>query len=111
MATYKQPCLHCGTFIERDSRLCPNCGSRSPFGYQCPSCLHAIEKEQRVCAGCGRSLRVLCPVCGQETFVDAHCELCGADLMIPCTNPRCGELQFFENTKCTACGKKIKKEK
>jgi hypothetical protein len=30
--------------------------------------------------------------------------------MIHCTNPRCGALQFFENAKCTACGKKIKRD-
>jgi len=28
--------------------------------------------------------------------------------MIRCENKRCGELQFFENTKCTMCGKVIK---
>jgi len=36
------------------------------------------------------------------------CEKCGANLMINCANSRCGESQFFENIKCTACGKKIK---
>ncbi len=51
MATYKQPCLHCGEFIERDSRLCPKCHSRSPFGYHCPTCLKPIEKGQAVCSG------------------------------------------------------------
>lgn len=111
MASYKQPCVHCGAFIERDSRLCPNCASRSPFGYHCPACLREIQKGQPVCSGCGLPLTVACPACGQQTFVDERCEKCGESLMTPCTNPRCGELQFFENTKCTACGKKIKKPK
>jgi hypothetical protein len=31
--------------------------------------------------------------------------------MFRCPNERCGVLQFFENEKCTACGKKIKKNK
>jgi hypothetical protein len=30
-------------------------------------------------------------------------------LMMRCTNARCGEMQFFENEKCTVCGKNIKK--
>ena len=101
--------MHCGQFIERDSRLCPGCGSRSPFGYHCPACLRAIEKGQVVCSGCGRTLYVACPTCGNRTFTGERCESCGAGLMIKCQNARCGELQFFENTKCTACGKKIQK--
>jgi len=28
--------------------------------------------------------------------------------MIRCENVRCGEMQWFETRKCTACGKKIK---
>ena len=111
MATYKQPCLHCGEFIDRDARLCPMCGSRSPFGYRCPSCLRDIQKGQTVCSGCGRSLTVTCPACGQPTFADERCEKCGAGLLVICANRRCGEPQFFENTKCTACGKIIKAEK
>ncbi len=107
MATYKQPCVHCGEFIDRDARLCPKCGSRSPFGHLCPTCLRPIEKSQLVCAGCGRPLRVFCPACKKQTFVDERCEQCGAGLMIQCANRRCGALQFFENTKCTACGKKL----
>ncbi len=109
MATYKQPCIHCGEFVERDSRLCPKCGSRSPFGYHCPTCLREIKKDQPACSGCGRSLTVTCPTCGQSTFADERCEKCSAGLMIHCTNSRCGELQFFENKKCTVCGKKIKR--
>ena len=111
MASYKQPCIHCGEFIERDARVCHKCYSRSPFGYHCPSCHREIERGQPVCSGCSRSLFVTCPTCGQQTFADERCERCGAGLMIRCTNQRCGELQFFENEKCTACGKKIKKQK
>lgn len=108
MAVYKQPCIHCGSYIERDSRFCPSCRSGSPFGYLCPGCLRPIEKGQSVCSGCGRALSVFCPACGKPTFVQGNCEACGATLMVRCQNPRCGELQFFENTKCTACGKKRK---
>ena len=86
MAGYKQPCMHCGTFIESDARLCTGCGSMNPFGY-------------------------LCPTCGGQTFVQERCEVCGSGLMVYCENKRCGALQFFQNTKCTACGKKIKAKK
>lgn len=111
MASYKQPCIHCGEFIDRDSRLCPKCNSRSPFGYMCPSCLREIQRGQAACSGCGRPLYITCPTCGRQAFTDERCEACGAGLMIHCTNPHCGELQFFDLTKCTACGKKIKKKK
>jgi len=108
MATYKQPCLHCGELIDRDARFCPRCASRSPFGYACPACLRPIEKGQPLCAGCGRPLYIACPACGGQTFVGDKCEQCGAGLLVQCTNKRCGQYQFFENANCTACGKKIK---
>ena len=108
MALYKQPCIHCGAFIEADTRVCTSCGSYSPFGYLCPTCHRTIQKGQTLCSGCGRALYVACPFCGKETFVQEKCEKCGESLMIRCDNTRCGELQFFQNTKCTACGKKIK---
>lgn len=108
MATYKQPCMHCGEFIERDSHVCCKCQSRSPFGYHCPSCLREIEKGQPVCSGCGRSLYAECPECGAKTFASEKCEKCGVSLMKKCGNSRCGEMQFFDLEKCTACGKKLK---
>lgn len=108
MATYKQQCIHCHTLIPRDSRYCSTCGSRSPFGYVCPTCRSPITKEQWVCGGCGRPLKIVCPHCGGQTFVADRCEQCGKSLLVKCNNPRCGEMQFFENQKCTACGKKIK---
>ncbi|MDR1796661.1 MAG: zinc ribbon domain-containing protein [Clostridiales Family XIII bacterium] len=110
MATYKQPCIHCGALVERDARFCPSCGSGSPFGYLCPACLRSVQKgSEAVCAGCGRPLYTTCPICGGRTFVaQERCEACGAYLMIRCPNKRCGVAQFFENGKCTACGKTIK---
>ena len=108
MAGYKHPCIHCGVYIDQNSRFCPTCQSGNPFGYLCPSCLLPVEKGQSVCSGCGRSLYVTCPVCGVPTFVQEKCERCNGALMIRCNNPRCGVMQFFENTICTACGKKIK---
>ncbi|MBQ2985099.1 MAG: zinc ribbon domain-containing protein [Clostridia bacterium] len=108
MALYKQPCIHCGTFIEEDARICLSCGSMSPFGYLCPDCNRPIQKGQAMCSGCGRPLYTYCPTCGGETFVQERCEVCGAGLMVYCSNRRCEALQFFENAKCTVCGKKIK---
>lgn len=111
MASYKQPCVHCGNFIDRDARICPFCGSMSPFGYLCPACLRPVQKGQPACSGCGRPLYILCPHCGRQTFVQERCERCGQSLMVRCQNNRCQALQFFQNTKCTACGKKIKTQK
>jgi len=108
MATYKQPCIHCNQFIERDSRFCPKCGSHSPFGYLCPACLKPVGRGDAACSGCGRPLYIVCPSCQKQTFVDERCDACGTSLMKLCKNPRCGQLQFFENAKCTACGKKLK---
>jgi RNA polymerase subunit RPABC4/transcription elongation factor Spt4 len=111
MATYKQPCMHCGTFIEGDARFCPACASGSPFAYLCPSCHREINKSDALCAACGRSLYAPCPSCGMPAFVgEQKCGHCAAFLMVVCPNPRCGQRQFFQNTKCTACGKKIKKQ-
>ncbi len=107
MATYKMPCIHCGNLIDGDSHFCEFCGSRSPLGYSCPSCLRSITKGQMRCPGCGRSLTIICPHCGKNTFVDDRCEVCGKTLLVPCANSRCREQQFFQNEKCTACGKKI----
>lgn len=110
MATYKQPCMHCGMMTERDSRLCPRCGSRSPFGYQCPQCLKPIERGLAMCSACGRPLQTLCPFCGGQTFVgNERCDACGRPVMVYCENKRCKQLQYFENTRCTVCGKPIKK--
>lgn len=111
MAFYKQPCIHCGAYIEGDARYCPSCRSMSPFGYLCPTCLRPVQKEQPICPGCGRALYIACPTCGKPTFTQERCEQCSASLMIICGNPRCGAPQFFENTKCTACGKKIQQNK
>lgn len=107
MAVYKEPCRHCGTLIGQDSRFCPKCGSRAPFTDLCPSCLREIKRGDLACSGCGRPLHIPCPKCGKQTFVGDRCDACGASLLKPCLNKRCGEMQFFENTKCTACGKKF----
>ena len=110
MATYKQPCMQCGQMIERDSRLCPKCGTRTPFGYQCPNCFKPIQRDNAVCSSCGRTLTTACFYCGQQTFVGVDkCEACGRSLMIYCENKLCGEPQFFEIAVCTVCGKPIKK--
>lgn len=111
MATYKQACIHCHTLIERGSRVCPSCGHRNPFGVHCPACAKPVERGQPSCPACGRSLVAACPNCKQQTFVDERCDACGAGLTVRCTNPRCGEWQFFENTKCVVCGHNINRER
>ena len=55
-----------------------------------------------------RQLYVICPICRGRTFVQEQCEECGGRLMIQCHNKRCQALQFFQNQKCTVCGKKLK---
>ena len=108
MATYKQPCMHCGSLVDRDARFCPTCGSSTPFGYHCPNCLRSVEKGQKVCSGCGRLLYITCPYCKEQTFVQDVCERCEKNLTVKCDNKLCGSMQFFMNEKCTVCGKKIK---
>lgn len=111
MATFKQECIHCNSLIERDSHFCPKCGSHSPFGYACPTCLRMVTRDDAVCAGCGRGLFIDCPHCGGYTFAGERCDSCKHDLTVVCQNPRCLAPQFFENQRCTACGKKIKHPK
>jgi len=109
MATYKQPCGQCGELIERDSRACPKCGTRGPFGFSCPYCLRQVAKGDLVCSGCAKPLTVECPVCKAKTFIGgAKCDACGISLMVLCENKRCGIPQYFTVTKCTACGKPVK---
>jgi len=109
MAFYKQPCMHCGLLVDRDARFCPGCGSDSPFSFHCPACLRETSGKDPVCAGCGRPLQIACPKCGEKTFAGSLCQQCGGDLTVDCPNPRCGQRQFFQNKRCTACGKKLKK--
>ena len=112
MATYKQPCIHCQEMVERDSRLCSKCGSRWPFGFQCPVCLKIIVRGNALCSGCGRPLVTTCPFCSGQTFVGSEkCDQCGKMLLIQCESKRCDALQFFENTACTSCGTVIKNAK
>jgi len=82
MASYKQPCIHCGALIDRDSRFCPQCASHSPFGYSCPNCMHAVDKSQRVCPACGQALYIACTACGKLTFIGEPCAYCGANLSV-----------------------------
>lgn len=107
MAVYKEPCRHCGALIDQDSRFCPKCGNRAPFVDLCPTCLRKVSREDAACCGCGRTLQITCPHCGKQTFAGDKCDVCGKSLMKKCQNPRCGEMQFFENSKCTACGHKV----
>lgn len=107
MAPYKKPCIHCGRLLDADARACPGCGSRSPLALRCPACLREIQGADMICSGCGRSLAVACPHCGQQTHARDRCERCGKNLLVLCPNRRCGELQFFDLSKCTACGKRL----
>lgn len=108
MAFYKQPASTVARSSTGTSASALPAGAAAPFGYLCPACLRPIEKGQARCQGCGRVLYTVCPKCGSQTFVQEYCERCGAPLMRLCPNSRCGALQFFENEKCTVCGKKTK---
>jgi len=110
MAGYDKTCIGCGNLISYDSQFCPVCGRLSPFYDACPSCSAEIKRGWQRCPSCGRALTIACPFCGKPTFVGDKCDACGASLMITCPNKLCHAPQFFENTKCTACGKKIKKK-
>jgi predicted amidophosphoribosyltransferase len=110
MATYKQPCIKCGEMLEKDSRFCGKCGSNAPFGHLCPFCLRPANRDYTKCPGCGQLMMTTCPLCKGQTFRgNESCDKCGKSLMIKCMDKRCGVLQYFEVTKCTACGKAIKK--
>ena len=110
MATYKKKCIRCGILIDGDSAACSQCGTRNPFGFNCPVCRTSIDRSQVVCPGCSRPLATPCPNCSQPAFIgDEGCGFCGVSLLRLCPNKRCRQPQFFENTKCTACGKAIKK--
>lgn len=110
MAGYDKPCISCGNFIGYDSKFCPVCGRLSPFYDACPSCNAEIKRGWARCPSCGRDLNITCPHCGAATFVADKCDACHASLMIRCEYKNCMAPQFFQNNKCTACGKKIKNQ-
>jgi predicted amidophosphoribosyltransferase len=58
MPTFKHPCPHCGTYIQRDAAACPACGRADPFAPgRCPACKAPIEDPAWVaCPRCGASL-------------------------------------------------------
>ena len=108
MAGYDKPCIGCGELIGYDHRFCPICGRISPFYDACPSCAAEIKRQWKRCSSCGRELYIACPSCGQMTYVTDKCDSCHASLVVRCENKLCGAQQFFQNTKCTECGKKFK---
>jgi hypothetical protein len=54
--TFKHPCPHCGTYIQRDAAACPKCGARDPFApARCANCRTVIEDPSYVaCPRCGK---------------------------------------------------------
>ncbi len=110
MAGYDMPCIGCGNFIAYDSKFCPICGWMSPFCDACPSCAAEIKRGWMRCPSCGRELNITCPHCKATTFVGESCDACHGSLMIRCENKNCLAPQFYQNIKCTACGKKIKNQ-
>ena len=87
MAFFKQPCRHCGTLLDRDSRFCKKCGSRSPFVALCPTCMREVSENHEFCVGCGRELYIICPKCKKRTFAGDKCTNCNESLMKKCQNP------------------------
>lgn len=56
MPTFKHPCPHCGTFINRDVAACPACGRADPFApARCANCRATISDPGWIA----------CPACGQ----------------------------------------------
>ena len=58
MPTFKHPCPHCGTYIERDVLACPFCGTKDPFApARCPNCRTSITDPAWIaCPKCGAAL-------------------------------------------------------
>jgi len=58
MPTYKHPCPHCGTYIERDVVACPKCGTRDPFTPgRCPNCRAPLDDPSWIaCPKCGAAV-------------------------------------------------------
>jgi RNA polymerase subunit RPABC4/transcription elongation factor Spt4 len=108
MATYMQPCIHCGHLVDSGENHCPNCTSSHPFTLVCPQCRQSVTATQAVCPDCGRGLYIACPHCGGRTFAQEFCQLCNRPLTVTCPNKACRDRQFYQNTRCTACGRPIK---
>jgi hypothetical protein len=77
MPTFKHPCPHCGTYIDRVVAVCPSCGTSDPFNpAKAPAAAPkaapatAPAAPPKKCTGCGAPLADgarFCAVCGTLT--------------------------------------------
>lgn len=79
--TNKQPCPHCQTMIEGDSKFCPSCGKQVTVAkIPCPKCQTPNDPESKFCMDCGFKMTPgVCKACNKP--LEANAKFC----------PECGE--------------------
>ena len=104
MIGYKHPCRYCDKLIAAESNTCPFCGKINPLGpLMCPKCKSPVHKDWIKCGSCGQALRIVCPMCGKETFFGDYCDKCDARIQVRCR--KCHKEQSPVSDKCIYCGK------
>ena len=109
MPTYKHPCPHCGTFIERDVVACPACGRADPFAPgRCPTCNATVETGWIACPKCGTSLVAPPAETAEAAETAARPDAAGAaaapTLTSPATCSGCGRALEPGARFCRECG-------
>jgi hypothetical protein len=72
---------------------------------KCHTCRQPVSLEDRICGRCGAQLHVLCPSCGQETFIQSNCRYCRSSLYVVCPDKNCKKTQLISpGGRCRFCG-------
>ncbi len=109
MPGYKHPCKYCGALLEENVEVCPICEKVNPLGpLRCPICKNPIHKDWKKCSNCGLELKVICPKCGEVSFLGDYCDHCGARLTVICSRKSCKYEQPPISVNCIKCGKPLK---
>lgn len=97
-------CDKCGHEIPEGSKFCPSCGD---VYNSCPACHADMPEGARICPSCGAEIPVPC-TCGARIPAGARfCPSCGKSLRTVC--PSCGEVTVSGQAFCVKCGTKIER--
>jgi hypothetical protein len=108
MVGFKHLCRYCDKLVPANANVCPFCGKVNPVGkLRCPKCRNPVEKGWYACSHCGLRLEIICPQCGEKTFLSDYCSHCDARLVVVCKNKKCKTEQAPIADTCVKCGRPL----